>query len=93
MNPGMDLRSARFRKAREAEWDDLDRIVELDKQLRHLNRFVKDVFGVKFVVSDPVSVRRLQEALCALRWSPEQLERRGVPVTATTGMRPSSPGA
>lgn len=79
-------------KAEEQIWNkvvdtifDLDRLVELDKQLRHLNRFVKDVFGVKFVVSDQVAVRRLQEALCALQWTPAQLERRGVPVTPRTG--------
>jgi hypothetical protein len=79
-------------KAEEQIWNkvvdtifDLDRLVELDKQLRHLNRFVKDVFGVKFVVSDPATVRRLQAALCGLHWTPEQLERRGVPPTPTTG--------
>ncbi|MFN7914272.1 MAG: hypothetical protein U0Q55_02960 [Vicinamibacterales bacterium] len=78
-------------KAEEQIWNkvvdtifDLDRLVELDKQLRHLNRFVKDVFGVKFVVSDQAAVRRLQEALRGLQWTPEQLERRGVPPTPAT---------
>ena len=31
----------------------LDRLVRADKQLRHLGRFVKDVFGVKAIVGDP----------------------------------------
>ncbi|HUR35751.1 MAG TPA: hypothetical protein VM032_18230 [Vicinamibacterales bacterium] len=78
-------------KAEEQIWNkvvdtifDLDRLVELDKQLRHLNRFVKDVFGVKFVVSDPDAVRALQDRLRSLCWSPEQLEQHGVPVRPTT---------
>jgi hypothetical protein len=62
----------------------LDRLVQLDKQLRHLNRFVKDVFGVKIVVGDTDGVRRLHESLLALRWSPEALLRHGVPVQAST---------
>ena len=53
----------------------LDRLVQLDKQLRHLNRFVKDVFGVKIVVGDEDGVRALHESLLALRWSPDALER------------------
>ncbi len=78
-------------KAEEQIWNkvvdtifDLDRLVELDKQLRHLNRFVKDVFGVKFVVSDQDAVRALQESLRTLKWMPEQLERHGVPVLPST---------
>jgi hypothetical protein len=62
----------------------LDRLVQLDKQLRHLNRFVKDVFGVKIVVGDTDGVRRLHESLLALRWPTEALERHGVPVQAST---------
>jgi hypothetical protein len=62
----------------------LDRLVQLDKQLRHLNRFVKDVFGVKFVVSDQDAVRALQEGLRSLRWESAQLARHGVPVLAST---------
>ena len=62
----------------------LDRLVQLDKQLRHLNRFVKDVFGVKFVVGDREAVRALDEALRGLRWEPEHLTRHQVPVTPST---------
>lgn len=66
----------------------LDRLVQLDKQLRHLNRFVKDVFGVKFVVGDQDAVRALQEALLGLTWKPAQLSRHGVPVqSSTTGLQ------
>ena len=62
----------------------LDRLVQQDKQLRHLNRFVKDVFGVKFVVGDQDAVRALQEAICSLQWEPAQLARHEVPVLAST---------
>ncbi len=62
----------------------LDRLVQLDKQLRHLNRFVKDVFGVKFVVGDQEGVRALQEALLAQRWTPDRLARHNVPVQPST---------
>jgi hypothetical protein len=62
----------------------LDRLVQLDKQLRHLNRFVKDVFGVKFVVGDQEAVRVLQEALRSAQWTSEQLARHSVPAQAST---------
>ena len=62
----------------------LDRLVQLDKQLRHLNRFVKDVFGVKFVVGDQDAVRALQQALRSLSWDAASLARRGVPVLPST---------
>lgn len=62
----------------------LDRLVQLDKQLRHLNRFVKDVFGVKFVVSDPQAVRALHEALVTLRWQDARLTHHQVPLQPTT---------
>jgi hypothetical protein len=62
----------------------LDRLVRSDKQLRHLGGFVKDVFGVKAVVGDADGVRRLHEALRALRWSPALLEKHGIPIGAAT---------
>ena len=58
--------------------------LRMDKQLRHLNRFVKDVFGVKFVVSDPHAVRVLHEALIALEWEDQLLTRHEVPPQAST---------
>jgi hypothetical protein len=62
----------------------LDRLVRSDKQLRHLGGFVKDVFGVKAVVGDADGVRKLHDALRALRWSPALLEKHGVPDGMTT---------
>jgi hypothetical protein len=58
----------------------LDQLVRSDKQLRHLGRFVKDIFGVKIVVGDPEAVRELHETLLELRWTPDVLERHGLPV-------------
>jgi len=45
---------------------DLDAIVLRDKQLRHLGRYVKDVFGVKIVVGTLEDAYRLQNELAAL---------------------------
>lgn len=60
-------------KAEEEIWNkvadeifDLDSIVLRDKQLRHLGRYVKDVFGIKIVVSsvdDAYAVHRALEKL------------------------------
>ncbi|MCA9523432.1 MAG: hypothetical protein KC609_20800 [Myxococcales bacterium] len=57
-------------KAEEELWNkvvdeifDLDGIVQRDKQLRPLSRFVKDVFGIKIVVSSPAEVLPLHQAL------------------------------
>lgn len=62
----------------------LDRLVQMDKQLRHLNRFVKDVFGVKFVVGDTAAVRALHQSLLALEWTTEHLARHKVPAQPST---------
>ena len=61
----------------------LDRLVRADKQLRHLGRFVKDVFGVKAIVGDPDEARALHEALQRSHWSSSILETHGVPMLAT----------
>ena len=45
---------------------DLDAIVLRDKQLRHLGRFVKDVFGIKIVVGTLEDCYRVQETLGTL---------------------------
>ena len=57
-------------KAEEQIWNKVvdtifgfDRLVRADKQLRHLGRFVKDVFGVKAIVGDPDEARALHAAL------------------------------
>lgn len=63
----------------------LDALVRRDKALRHLSRYVKDVFGLKAVVSDGQKhSRELQRALRSLRWSPEDLSRHNIPVGEST---------
>jgi hypothetical protein len=67
-------------KAEEELWnkvvDEIFRIDELvarDKKLRHLSRYVKDVFGLKIVVGDEAEVRRLHDALLAVEWTEREL--------------------
>jgi len=62
----------------------LDRLVRLDKQWRHLGRYVKDVFGVKAVVGDAAQARALHDALQRLQWTAEARQRHNVPIAATT---------
>lgn len=74
-------------KAEEEIWNkvvdeifDLDRIVLRDKQLRHLGRYVKDVFGVKIVVGTPEDAYEVQAALADLAFHDERLRARETPV-------------
>jgi len=62
----------------------IDRLVESDKQLRHLGRFVKDVFGVKAIVGDAYQARALHDALHKLEWHAAALERHRVPIHTST---------
>lgn len=62
-------------KAEEEIWNkvvdeifNLDSIVKRDKKLRHLSRYVKDVFGIKIVAGTEANVRDLHRALQALQW-------------------------
>jgi hypothetical protein len=78
-------------KAEEQIWNKVvdvifgfDRLVRADKQLRHLGRFVKDVFGVKAIVGDPEEARALHESLQRLAWTPSILDAHGVPMTDAT---------
>ena len=78
-------------KAEEQIWNkvvdsifDFDRLVNADKQLRHLGGFVKDVFGVKVVVGDATAVRALHKALLKLEWNPQALQKHGIPVADRT---------
>ena len=78
-------------KAEEELWNkvidelfDLDSFVQRDKELRHLSRYVKDVFGLKFVVGGDQQVRALQAHLTALRWSRSDLSERGIPASDDT---------
>ena len=79
-------------KAEEEIWNkvadeifNLDGLVLRDKELRHLSRFVKDVFGIKVVVGDEGDVYEVQKALSALEVAPDALARfslpAGVPAT------------
>ncbi|MCC6332846.1 MAG: hypothetical protein IT380_02515 [Myxococcales bacterium] len=73
-------------KAEEEIWNkvvdelfDLDSIVLRDKQLQHLSRFVKDVFGVKVVVGSEDDARALQSRLAELRFTAAALTSRHLP--------------
>jgi hypothetical protein len=73
-------------KAEEEIWNkvadeifNLDGLVLRDKELRHLSRFVKDVFGIKIVVSDEADVHQVHEALVRLELTPEALARFPLP--------------
>lgn len=57
----------------------LDALVHRDKQLRELSRFVKDVFGIKFVVEAASDALKLQDALSGLSIDAEELARSRVP--------------
>jgi hypothetical protein len=74
-------------KAEEEIWNkatdeifELDRIVLRDKQLRHLGRYVKDVFGIKIVVATREDAYKAQQELAALVFATEQLESRELPL-------------
>ncbi|MDP1826237.1 MAG: hypothetical protein Q8L48_23420 [Archangium sp.] len=77
-------------KAEEEIWNkvvdelfDLDSIVLRDKQLRHLGRYVKDVFGIKVVVGAEEDAYRLQEHFAGLAFTQERLAARGLPTDAS----------
>lgn len=70
-------------KAEEEIWNkvadeifELDRLVLRDKQLRHLGKYVKDVFGVKIVVGTPADAEKLQATLQELRFDDASLTAR-----------------
>lgn len=52
---------------------ELDALVRTDKQLLHLSRFVKDVFGIKIVVGTVDEARAVHEVISNLNWSKETL--------------------
>ncbi len=56
----------------------LDALVKKDKQLRHLSRYVKDIFGIKIVVGTPNEALSLHNKLESLAFSGEQLELVGM---------------
>lgn len=63
---------------------DIDNLVKREKELRHLSRFVKDVFGLKLVVGDEEQARRVQKHLQEMVFSDESLMAHGVPVLDST---------
>jgi hypothetical protein len=76
-------------KAEEEIWNkvadelfDLDSLVLKDKQLRHLGRYVKDVFGVKVVVGTLEDAYRVKTALTRLSFSPAALLAQSLPTNA-----------
>jgi hypothetical protein len=78
-------------KAEEELWNkvidelfDLDALVRRDKQLRHLSRYVKDVFGIKVIVSSEGAVRPLHATLTELSWTRAQLRAHDVEPSADT---------
>lgn len=78
-------------KAEEEIWNkvvdeifETDRLLQEDKELRHLSRYVKDLFGIKILVSGAEGARTLQRHLESRRWSQEQLSKVGVEPTEAT---------
>lgn len=78
-------------KAEEELWNkvvdeifDLDSLVRRDKQLSHLSRYIKDVFGIKIVVGTGLEVQKFDEVLQLYRWDRATLERLGVSVSDET---------
>jgi hypothetical protein len=72
-------------KAEEEIWNkvtdeifNLDGIVGRDKKLRHLSRYVKDVFGVKIVVGTTRAAYKTQSRLARLTWKAAHLSSVGV---------------
>ena len=72
-------------KAEEEIWNkvvdeifNLDTIVSKDKDLRQFSRYVKDIFGIKFVVARMEDVYRLQTRLNEISFSSQQLEKIGL---------------
>ena len=62
----------------------LDSLVLRDKQLRHLSRYVKDIFGIKIVVGSTAEATKLQAALQSLEWDDAALARLSLERTAET---------
>jgi ppGpp synthetase/RelA/SpoT-type nucleotidyltranferase len=59
----------------------LDSLVRRDKQLRHLSRYVKDIFGIKIVVGSAAEAAKLQSALQSLEWNDAALAKLSLPRT------------
>ncbi len=62
----------------------LDALVKRDKQLRHLSKYVKDIFGVKVVVGSTSEAERLHAAIESMEWDAATLKRLGLPLSEQT---------
>jgi len=78
-------------KAEEEIWNkvvdeifELDTLVERDKTLRSLSRYVKDIFGIKIVARGTDNLRAVHQHLLNIRWNDAVLEEYGVPYTPGT---------
>ena len=78
-------------KAEEEIWNkvtdeifQIDQLISRDKKLQSLSRYVKDVFGLKLVVSDEAEARALAARLAELRFDRETLELLDVPFDPLT---------
>ena len=56
----------------------LDSLVKRDKELRHLSKYVKDIFGIKIVVGSTAEVVKLHAALQEITWDTNSLSEVGV---------------
>jgi hypothetical protein len=56
----------------------LDALVDRDKELRHLSKYVKDIFGVKIVVSSIPEAAALHATLMTHSWNDRELSAVGI---------------
>lgn len=78
-------------KAEEEIWNkvvdelfDIDLLVKRDKQLRHLSRYVKDIFGLKVVVGESEKVRSFHQELGSLRLGDQLRQDLSIPLEENT---------
>jgi len=78
-------------KAEEEIWNKVvdeifsfDQLVNEDKQLRHLSRYVKDVLGIKIILGGHSEILKMQEALLNLRWDEKSLNKFGMECNENT---------
>jgi hypothetical protein len=62
----------------------LDGLIQRDKKLRELSRYVKDIFGLKVIASDARTSQLVQAKLMELEWTEAQLAYRGFSLDDST---------
>ena len=62
----------------------LDSLVTRDKELRHLSKYVKDIFGIKIVVGSTHEVVKLHSALTSTTWDAAILKQVSLPRSPET---------